>query len=272
MGLPGSSDRGIVTVSVGWERCAPDYFVERDTFDFECMEFVVEGQGIAVLNGHEFLLQRGAVFSYGPGISHRIVNTGEGPLVKYFLDCGGKHAHRQFANCSAGGGRKVQVGGVPEVTSMFEMLIQNARNESQQSDRICAYLVEALLQKVTEQTIAGGTADTRAWTTYHRILQHIQEHYGRIKTMAELAQEMGVDPAYLSRVFRRFHHMTPYQYLMRLKMSYAASLLLNPNTLVKEVAAELDFSDPFHFSRSFKSIYGMSPEHFMRRAGGAKGR
>jgi len=54
---------------------------------------------------------------------------------------------------------------------------------------------------------------------------------------------------------------------VRLKMRYAASLLLNPETLVKEVAHELDFSDPFHFSRSFKSVYGVSPEGFAGRGG-----
>jgi AraC-like DNA-binding protein len=59
--------------------------------------------------------------------------------------------------------------------------------------------------------------------------------------------------------------VTPYRFLMRLKMSHAASLLLNPDALVKEVAYELDFSDPFHFSRSFKSVYGVSPERFMNR-------
>ena len=52
---------------------------------------------------------------------------------------------------------------------------------------------------------------------------------------------------------------------MRLKMSRAASLLLIPGKLVKEVADEMNFNDPFHFSRSFKSVYGISPEQFMQR-------
>jgi AraC-like DNA-binding protein len=34
--------------------------------------------------------------------------------------------------------------------------------------------------------------------------------------------------------------------------------------LVKQVAAELGFDDPFHFSRAFKNIFGLSPEAFRR--------
>ena len=51
---------------------------------------------------------------------------------------------------------------------------------------------------------------------------------------------------------------------MRLKMNLAAERLQNPELLVKQVAAELEFSDPFHFSRTFKKVFGLSPEEFRR--------
>ncbi len=227
--LPKPREKGIVTISVGCERCLPEYVVERDTFDYECLEFVAEGSGTLRLNGRNHRLQ--------PGES------------------------------KAGGGRCIRVGDVEEVSELFELLIRNAMSETDFSQGICGALVEALLQKITEKTIQGAGADTRAWATYQRIRRHVQAHFLRLRTMDEVAKETGVDPAYLSRVFRRYHRMTPYRFLVRLKMRYAASLLLNPETLVKEVAHELGFSDPFHFSRSFKSVYGVSPEGFAGRGG-----
>lgn len=265
LSLPKPSEKGLAVVSVGCERCLPDYVVQRDTFDFEAIEFVAEGEGTLVLNGATHTLQPGSVFSYRTDIPHRIENTSRSPMLKYFLDCGGQSARQRFANSSVGGGKIVQLGSAAEIVDLFELLIRNAMNESEHSGAICAALVETLLLKITEQTITGNTADTRAWATYERIRRHMQENYIRLKTMNEVARETGVDPAYLSRVFRRFHRVSPYRFLMRLKMSHAASLLLNPDTLVKEVAAELDFPDPFHFSRSFKSVYGISPEQFARR-------
>jgi len=263
--LPKPREKGLVTVSVGCERCLPDYVVERDTFDFEALEFVAEGEGALLLNGQRHTLQPGAAFSYRRGVRHRIENTSGRPMLKYFLDCGGRLARPRFDDCTAGGGRFVQVGAVAEVVELFELLIANAMSETDYSGAICSALVETLLLKVSEKTITGGAADSRAWATYERIRRHMQENFLRLRSMTEVARETGVDPAYLSRVFRRFHRSSPYKFLMRLKMSHAAALLLSPDRLVKEVAAELGFDDPFHFSRSFKSVYGVSPEQFSRR-------
>lgn len=265
LALPKPNERELVTVSVGSERCLPDYVVERDTFDFEAIEFVAEGEGTLVLNGKKHPLQPGSVFSYHAGVRHRIENTSRRPMLKYFLDCGGQLARSRFAQSTVGGGKIVQIGAVAEIVELFELLITNTMNETEFSGPICAALVETLLLKISEKTITGGAADTRASVTYERIRRHIQQHYVRLKSMTEVAAEIGVDPTYLSRVFRRFHSSSPYRFLMRLKMSHAASLLLSPDSLVKNVAAQLDFSDPFHFSRTFKSVYGVSPEQFIRR-------
>lgn len=265
LSLPEHGDTGFVTVSVGCERCLPEYVVERDTFEFEALEFVAEGEGTLFLNGKKHILRPGSAFSYREGVKHRIENTSKSPMLKYFLDCGGQRARSRFDLSTVGGGRIVQVGSVSQVTDMFEMLISNAQGESEYSRNICSNLVEALLFKISEQTIEEEISDKRAWATYERVRRHMQVQYMRLKTMAQVAEETNIDAAYLSRVFKRFHHSSPYKFLVRLKMGHAASLLLSPDNLVKNVADDLGYDDPFHFSRTFKSVYGISPEQFKER-------
>ena len=47
-------------------------------------------------------------------------------------------------------------------------------------------------------------------------------------------------------------------------MNHAATRLSEPNTLVKQVAEETGYTDPFHFSRVFKNVLGLSPDAFRR--------
>lgn len=260
-----SNNKGLKMVSVGCERCLPEYLVERDTFDLEALEFVVEGKGELLLRGQRHLLKPGSIFSYRKGVPHRIKTTSKHPMLKYFLDCGGTLARQRFDQCTAGGGRVVQVGAVNEIVELFEMLITNAMSETPYSQSICSSLTETLLLKISEKTIDGGAADSRAWTTYEAIRRHIQQNYLQLKTMTEVSKAVGIDSAYLSRVFRRFHRDSPYRYLIRLKMSHAASLLMQPNRLIKDIAYEMNFPDPFQFSKLFKSVYGLSPEQFLQR-------
>src|SRR5215468_7655469 len=74
-----------------------------------------------------------------------------------------------------------------------------------------------------------------AYVTYERCRQYIQDHWLHLLTLEQAARECHVAPAYLCRLFRRFDRQSPYQYLLRLKMTHAAERLLAPDTSVKQV-------------------------------------
>jgi AraC family transcriptional regulator of arabinose operon len=49
-----------------------------------------------------------------------------------------------------------------------------------------------------------------------------------------------------------------------MRMRSAKARLLNTDDPVKVIAADLGFEDPYHFSRRFKNLEGMSPENFRK--------
>ena len=269
--LPRPRDLGVVAVSVGCERCLRDYAIQRNGLEFQAIELVAEGSGSLRLNDRSFPLKPGSIFTYGPNVKHRIESDPDRPMLKYFLDFGGRRAATLMKEHSLAGGVATHAADLREVVELFELLIRNAGTNTRHSLRICSLLVEALVCKIAEKRVSPTAADPRALATFQRAKGHIQEHFLELRSIKDAAKAIHVNPAHLTRLFQRFNHDSPYRFLMRLKMSHAASLLMIPGKLVKEVAAEMNFSDPFHFSRSFKSIHGISPEHFMeRRAGGGK--
>lgn len=271
LSLPRPRELGVIAVSVGCERCLPDYEVRRNGFQFHAIEMVAEGRGALTINGENSPLRPGSVFTYGPGVKHRIRNDSDHPMLKYFLDFGGREASHLMKEHGLAGGVALQVTDLHEVVDLFELIIRNASSNTRHSPRLCSLLVEALVCKIAEKHIPRGGADTRALATFQRAKTHLQEHFLELRSITDVARAIHVNAAYLSRLFQRYHQHSPYQFLVRLKMSHAASLLLIPGKLVKEVAAEMNFADPFHFSRTFKSVYGVSPEQFtLRRHESAK--
>jgi len=105
-------------------------------------------------------------------------------------------------------------------------------------------------------------AETHAFATYQQCRSHIEQHSSRLRTLGQVARECHVNNACLCRLFRRYDHQSPCQFLLRLKMNDAAERLKQPGALVKQVAEESGFADPFHFSRVFASVFGLSPTAF----------
>lgn len=254
----------LVVISGGCEHCASNYEVHRSTFPCFGIEFVAQGRGKLTLNGKACDLVAGTIFSYGRGIAHDIVSDRDEPLVKYFVDFAGKQARALLERYAPKPGHVVQTSAPSEVLAVFDDLIRNGLRDTPFSSRIAAVLVEHLVLKIAETVIPVGSSGTPAFATFRRCRQWIEDHRLTVQTLAEIAAQCHIDQAYLCRLFRRFDHQSPYQYLSRLKMSHASERLLIPGASVKQVADELGFSDPFHFSRVFKRTVGISPAEFVR--------
>jgi len=267
---PAATD-GITVVCGGCERMQRDYVVQRADFPFLCVEFVAEGEGELELGGERCRLQPGIAFAYLPGVAHTIRNDPSSPMLKYYVDFAGREGERLLARTPLAGGKAVQISAPDEVIELFETLQRNGSGEGALVHEICAAFIPVLLLKITERAVAGGKLEPRALASYRHARQIIEKQYRTLHNVEAAARACHFDAAYLCRLFQRFGHVSPYQFLTRLKMSRAAELLLDGNLMVKEAAAELGFADAFHFSRTFKRIYGLPPERFVRQARARQG-
>ena len=255
-------NRQLAVVCGGLERCKPDYAIDRKTFPFYSIEYVARGRGEVKLKGRAHSLQPGRVFSYGPGVPHHIIGNPADPLVKYFVDFTGTHATALLRSCGLSPGRVSEVIPANALQPLFDELIQAGLRVRRESGALCAKLLECLTLRIVGACASLASAETQAFVTFQRCRQHIEQHSLRLRTLEQIAGECHVNNAYLCRLFRRFDTPSPCQYLLRLKMNYAAQRLQQPDALVKKVAEEAGFADPFHFSRTFASVFGLSPSAF----------
>jgi AraC-like DNA-binding protein len=254
----------LVVVCGGWEQATPDYAIDRAGLPYFSLEFVARGKGHLELAGQAVPLRGGTVFTYGPDVPHRITTDRHDPLVKYFVDFAGRRAATLLREQGLAPGTSGHVVSPHEIQRVFDELIHNGHKATRLAPQMCTTLLEYLVLKISESLSTWKAAQTPAYATYERCRQHIEANCLRLTGLPQIARQCHVVPAYLCRLFRRYDHQTPYQYLMRLKMNIAAERLQNPGVLVKQVAAELGFDDPFHFSRAFKNFLGLSPEAFRR--------
>jgi AraC-like DNA-binding protein len=255
-------NRQLVVVCGGLEHCMAGYAVRRKTFPFHSLEYVVRGRGKVEFPGRSFSLQPGRLFSYGPGVPHGITGDADEPLVKYFVDFTGTRALSFLRSCGLPPGGVSEVFPANAVQPLFDELIEAGRRARGESAALCAKLLECMALRIAGARAPLAGVETRAFATYQRCRSHIEQHGPRLRSLEQVASECHVSNAYLCRLFRRYDNQSPYQHLLRLKMNRAAECLKQPGALVKQVAEESGYSDPFHFSRVFASIFGLSPNAF----------
>jgi AraC-like DNA-binding protein len=254
----------LAVVSGGLERCLPDYKIQRASFPFYSVEYVIRGSGSLSLNQRRYTLQPGMVFTYGPGLPHEIIADPASPPVKYFVDFTGQRSQGILRTCQFGPGGVSQLALPHELQNLFDELIRCGQRGRPGANELCAKLLECLALRIAESRIPQESAETLSLLSYRHCRRHIEENFQRIRTLEQLAAECRLDTAYLCRLFQRYDRESPYKFLMRLKMNRAAEWLAQPGALVKQVAERAGFRDQFHFSRAFKNVFGVAPNAFRR--------
>lgn len=254
----------LVVVCGGYESCTRDYAIHRATFPYYSLELVARGRGSLQLGGRSHALAPGSVFSYGPDVAHDIATSPDEPLEKYFIDFTGRRAQKLLVQYRLAPGSYVEVPADSALPDIFEMLIRDGARGTSFAQPLCTALLEYLAVRIADSLAMSTELPSPARATYLRCRDFITQHYQRLRSIEEVVAECDVDQAYLCRLFRRFDHQTPYRYLVRLRMNAAAERLRDPQILVRQVAAESGYEDPFHFSRAFKQVFGISPNAFRR--------
>ena len=98
-----------------------------------------------------------------------------------------------------------------------------------------------------------------------RALEILHTGFTRQVRLRTLADECGLSPFHLLRLFRDAVGVPPHAYLVQLRVN-RAQVLLQEGHSVSEVAHVCGFSDQPHFTRTFKRTVGVPPGQYIRRA------
>ena len=70
--------------------------------------------------------------------------------------------------------------------------------------------------------------------------------------------------SYFGKLFKKATGMSPQRFLLNYRMTKAAEMLRMTNLPVAEIGRQVGYPDQLHFSRAFKSIYGLSPRNWKK--------
>lgn len=252
----------------------------------DCVEAVIvaKGSGTHLICGREYAASAGDVFVINPGVSHGFSKAEN--LVLYNV------SYKEEA-LSAMGRELQQLRGYqtlfllgpsrPEepfqcrlrltlkdlkwATGIADSMIYEIASASQGAEPLLrAYFMELVvgLSRIYERS--GKAADIGdGLELAAKIASHIERHFAEEISFEELAKKSFVSGRHLRRVFMKYCHLSPMDYLMQLRVKRAAELLESTSLRVSEVAFQSGFSEGNYFARQFKRVAGLTPRQYRAR-------
>lgn len=93
----------------------------------------------------------------------------------------------------------------------------------------------------------------------HQVLHYISEHYREKCELSTVANQLGYDYAYLSRLVKKGLQQSYTEYLNQYRITQACRLLTLSQLSVSDIGLQCGYDTLRSFHRNFKKITGMTP-------------
>jgi AraC-like DNA-binding protein len=122
-------------------------------------------------------------------------------------------------------------------------------------DEILFRLLRSPAAAAIRSAVGRGPDSNRILESMH----YIRAHHSRKLSVEELARQVAMSSSHFAHRFRAVVRISPMRYLREVRLDRARTLLLENGARVSDVALQVGFESPAHFTREFKRRYGMSP-------------
>lgn len=162
---------------------------------------------------------------------------------------------------------------VQQLVSLGNQLEQNLSENKYAKDLLTNALLTQILIFINRkiEIIEGDNSESKLLVSaktmipplVEKILIYINQHLTENLSVTRLAEDLGFNSDYLSRIFKSFTGASLQHFILIKKINYAQKLL-NQGKTATEACYLSGFNNYSNFSRSFSNITGKSPGKFQK--------
>lgn len=130
--------------------------------------------------------------------------------------------------------------------------------------------IKAMLMEVWELcfnesvSIHKSTASDRSVEDMKKVFAYINREYMNSLSLEDMASQINMSRGYFCRRFSEIMHMTPFEYLMQVRIENSSRMLREGKLAVGEIALECGFNSFSYFSKTFKRFTGYTPSKYQK--------
>ncbi len=224
--------------------------------------YVYEGKVKAYYNLSEYTLSAGDLIIIFPNIIHsfEIIEDSAHLLAIFDKTIFPSFLQTFTAKCVSGA-PIVSLSNLPPDTSFcLEQIVNN--KELQQKSNITEGYLMVVLERMLSNLTLSDLSEEKNTEWIHLSLKYLNDNYTQNITLENMAKDLMVSKYHLSRKFNARIGFSIFEYINRLRVQKAISLIESSDMLIIDIAYECGFDSLSTFFRVFKKITDKSPKTY----------
>jgi AraC family transcriptional regulator len=163
---------------------------------------------------------------------------------------------------------KEQRGVIDQEVSFIAALLAAELRYRDKGSNLLAESSALTLQNLLQQKYGSGPGYNKvvfsklSGSQLANVIEYCMSYIDQNIQLKELAGICHLSSFHFARQFKKTVGLSPYQYLMSLRIDRAKQMLSEKETTMTEISAKLGYADHSHFSRAFKQSTGATPSEF----------
>ncbi|OAS24243.1 AraC family transcriptional regulator [Paenibacillus oryzisoli] len=262
----GESD--FTVLFAGESQTKPEHRLGPKVYDYYLIHYVISGRGVFSSHGEEYAIGAGDSFVIEPE-----------QLISYVSDEIDPWHYCWIAFTGAQAAKRVGEAGLTPVSPIIhiarnrhmpvlfrkiQLALKSRKSNAQlKATGYLSLLLGEYCEALSAPVVAGLVAEDESDRIVQQAIHYLSTQYAEPITIEMMAESLGYNRAYLSRMFKQHTKVTPVTFLLKLRVDKARLLLRERLELtIEQIAASVGFYDPLYFSKQFRRWYGVSPSEY----------
>jgi len=257
---------GILPTDIGYFPNAAWHDVDRPRGTEQMVIILcVSGHGWARLRGKDHRINPGNVLVLPPNVRHAYGAAEFNPWTIYWLHLAGHQVASIYQRLSLNGLHSVfSIGKSIEPFELIQEIEKHIHHSYGDDQLLLASLIAGSLMAklITLHASPLEAADARA--RIEQTITFLRHRVASSISVGELARLANLSPSHFAALFKKLTGYSVLDFSIRVRMQRAAHLLDTTRHSVKMIAAEVGYSDPLYFSRTFRRVHELSPAQYRK--------
>lgn len=263
-----SQESELTVLFAGESQTKPEHRLGPKVYDYFLIHYVISGKGIFSSQGEEYELGAGDSFVIEPEQLISYVSDETDPWHYCWIAFTGTQAAALVASTGLNPLQPIihtkRNRHIPVLFRHIQQALRSKKANAQlKSIGYLHLLLGEYCETLSASTLAGMVTEAESDRIVQQAIHYLSTQYAEPITIELMAESLGYNRAYLSRMFKRHTKVTPVTFLLKLRVDKARLLLRERLELtIEQIASSVGFYDPLYFSKQFRRWYGVSPSEY----------